>query len=99
MQVNYQQDRPAGYCQASITTATALSAMNGGTIPPTVTLTRIIVEGAAVRYRDDGTAPTATVGQPLAIGVELLYTGAPNKLQFIPQTGTAVVNASFYTDK
>lgn len=99
MQANYQQDRPSGYCQGSITVATTLAAVNGGAIPQGVTMTRIIVEGAAIRYRDDGVAPTASVGMPLAIGTELIYTGAPNKLQFIPQTGTAVINASFYSDK
>jgi len=49
-----------------------------------------------VRWRDDGTAPTATVGMPLAAGVTLQYDGDLTKIQFINNGGTAEVNISYY---
>lgn len=88
---------PCGYQQ--ITTLTASTAL---TIPTTIcaaglpTLAVIIAETQAVRYRDDGTAPTAAVGQPLAVGVELRYEGALSKIRFIEQTSAAKLNISYY---
>ncbi len=80
-----------GYEQlTSLTTATAL------TPPAGATLAVISVEGAAVRYRDDGTAPTATVGMPLAISQQFTYSGDFSKLEFIGQAAGAILNVSFY---
>jgi hypothetical protein len=56
----------------------------------------IVAEGAPVRWRDDGTAPTASVGMPLAIGVPLQYDGDLNKIQFIEQSASAKINISYY---
>jgi hypothetical protein len=56
----------------------------------------IIAEGAAVRWRDDGAAPTASVGMPLAVGVPLQYDGDLSKIRFIQQTATAKLNISYY---
>lgn len=53
-------------------------------------------EGAAVRYRDDGTNPTAAIGMPLAIGETLEYTGDLSKLKFIEQVATAKLNITYY---
>lgn len=57
----------------------------------------IVAEGAAVRWRDDNTAPTASVGMPLAIGVPLQYDGDLNKIKFIQQAGTGIINISYYS--
>lgn len=51
---------------------------------------------AAVRWRDDGVAPTASVGMPLAAGVTLQYDGDLSKIQFINSGGTAELNISYY---
>lgn len=51
---------------------------------------------AAVRWRDDGVAPTATVGMPLAAGVTLQYDGDLTRIQFIQNGGTAELNISYY---
>lgn len=56
----------------------------------------IVAEGAPVRWRDDGTAPTASVGMPLAIGVPLQYDGDLAKIRFIEQSASAKLNISYY---
>ena len=56
----------------------------------------ITVEGEAVRWRDDGTAPTNSQGQPLATGSLLNYQGNLNTIEFIAQQGTAIIDVSYY---
>ena len=51
---------------------------------------------AAVRWRDDGIAPTASIGMPLAAGVTLQYDGDLTRIQFIQNGGTAELNISYY---
>ena len=61
---------------------------------PTIAL--ITPETNGVRWRDDGTAPTSTVGMPLAVGVTLQYDGDLSKIRFIEQVGGGIVNISYY---
>lgn len=56
----------------------------------------ITPETQGVRWRDDGTAPTASVGMPLAAGVTLQYDGDLSKIKFIEQTASAKLNISYY---
>ena len=56
----------------------------------------IIAEAQAVRWRDDGIAPTASVGMPLAAGVALQYDGDLQKIRFIEQVAGASLNISYY---
>ena len=49
-----------------------------------------------VRWRDDGVAPSATVGMPLAAGVTLQYDGNLKGIKFINNGGTAELNISYY---
>jgi hypothetical protein len=82
----------------------SLSSATGLTVPTTTTgglsarpsIAMIIAETAAVRWRDDGVAPTATVGMPLAIGATLQYDGDIGAIQFIEQTAGAKLNVSYY---
>jgi hypothetical protein len=88
-----------GYQQITdLSAATALTiptlTPDGSYQKPTFAL--IIAEGAAVRWRDDGVSPTASVGMPLAIGVPLQYDGDLTKIRFIEQVGTAKLNISYY---
>jgi len=69
-------------------------APDGSNQKPTFAL--IISETQAVRWRDDGTSPTASVGMPLAAGVPLQYDGDLNKIKFIEQTAGAKLNISYY---
>lgn len=75
---------------------TSLSAATTLTVPAGATLALIIAETQAVRWRDDGTAPTSTVGMPLATGSALSYDGDLKAVQFIEQTASATLNISYY---
>jgi hypothetical protein len=57
----------------------------------------IIAEGAPVRWRDDGVAPTASVGMPIAVGVPLQYDGDLSKIRFIQQSASGILNISYYS--
>lgn len=88
-----------GYQQiTSLSSATGLTVpqtdLNGLACKPSLAL--ITAESQAVRWRDDNTAPTASVGMPLAAGATLQYDGDLTKIQFIEQTGSAKLNVSYY---
>ena len=75
---------------------TSLSASTALTVPAGATMALIVAETQAVRWRDDGTAPTASVGMPLATGTSLSYDGDLKAIRFIQQTASAVLNVSYY---
>ena len=81
-----------GYQQiTSLSSATAL------TIPAGCALAIVIPQTQAVRWRDDGTNPTGSVGYPLAVGQELYYDSASlPALKFIEQTASAAINVCYY---
>ena len=56
----------------------------------------IVAEGQAVRWRDDLTSPSSTVGMPLAVGIPLQYDGDLTNIQFIEQVAGAKLNISYY---
>lgn len=82
---------PLGYQQI-----TSLVSDASLTVPTGATVAFITPEVQAVRYRDDGTGPTATVGMPLAVGSQLVYSGNLAAIQFIAQTAGAILNISYY---
>jgi hypothetical protein len=87
---------PVGYCQlTSIDTAALVSTCSGG-IPAGASVVYLAAEAQAIRYRDDGTAPTATVGFPVAVNAPFLYIGTLGKLQVISQVAGAKLNLLFY---
>lgn len=67
---------------------------NGLSVKPTIAI--ITPEVAGVRWRDDGVAPTSTVGMPLAAGVTLQYDGDLSKIRFTQQSAGAIINVSYY---
>jgi hypothetical protein len=94
MQSDYIAERPLGYQQFAAGTIDAASAL---AIPEGCSLILIVAEAQAVRWRDDGTDPTATIGQPLAVGVEMRYTSrSPTRLKFIAQVAGAILNVTYY---
>lgn len=83
---------------------TSLSSAASLTVPSTdvqglackPSIAMITPETQGVRWRDDGVAPTASVGMPLAAGTTLQYDGDLTKIQFIEQTASAKLNISYY---
>lgn len=72
---------------------TGLSSAQGVTVPSGANYALIRCESQNVRWRDDGTNPTASVGYPLNVGEELLYDSQDiANLKFIEQTASAKVN-------
>jgi len=87
---------PFGYQQiTSLSSATALTIPAPTNAVP-ATLALIQAETQDVRWRDDGTNPTASVGMVLAAGETLPYTGDLSKLKFIETTASAKLNISYY---
>lgn len=75
---------------------TSLSASTALTVPSGATMALIVSEAQPVRWRDDGVAPTSTVGMPVAIGESLNYDGDLARIRFIQQAASATLNISYY---
>ena len=83
---------PWGYVQM-----TGLSAAASLTsIPEQANYAILIAETQSIRWRDDTTAPTATVGMLLPVNTPLTYAGDLTALQVIETTTGAVLNVSYY---
>ena len=84
---------------------TSLGSSTGLTVPTTTrnglrtvpTFALIIAETQGVRWRDDQTAPTASVGMPLPVGIPLQYDGDLTNIRFIEQVAGAKLNISYYS--
>ena len=83
----------AGASQFGLSTDSAATAL---TVPSGTAYAHICVEGQAVRYRDDGVAPTATVGMPIAAGACIDYVGPFAAIRFISQTSGATIDVAYY---
>ena len=81
-----------GYQQiTSLSSATAL------TVPAGTSVAVIQVQTQNVRWRDDGTDPTTTVGMLLLAGQTLEYFAADVAVvKFIEVTASAALNVSYY---
>ena len=76
---------------------TDLSSAIGLTVPAGTTRAVSVAETQPVRWRDDGTNPTASVGMPLAVAAVLSYDGDLKRIKFIQTTATATLNVSYYS--
>lgn len=93
MQAGFIAERARGYVQITgPVTATSLAPIPDGT-----SLVLIRAEGAGLRWRCDGVAPTAAIGYPLEVGEELeLTTAQLAAFLFIQRTPTAILNVNFF---
>lgn len=82
---------PGGYQQFTVATATSLP-----NIPVGAAEAFVVCESQTVRWRDDGTSPTASIGVPLTANTAFPYTGNLAAIQFIQTTATATCNVSYY---
>lgn len=81
-----------GYQQISLTAGTAVSL----TVPGLAYIAHIQAYDGALRYRDDGTAPTSSTGMSIASAGDIWYDGDLDAIQLISESGTIEVNVLFY---
>lgn len=82
---------PKGYQQI-----TDLASAASLTVPTGATVALIQAETQSIRWRDDGTSPTTTVGMVLAAGESVFYTGNLATFKAIEVTASAKLNVSYY---
>ena len=82
---------PLGYQQV-----TSLSSAAGLTVPAGAVVAVLNAEGQAIRWRDDGTNPTASVGMMIQVDDYFIYTGSLSAVKFIEETASAKLNISYY---
>lgn len=82
---------PLGYEQI----ADASSSV-GLTVPSGADFALIQAVSQAIRWRDDGTSPTATVGMHLAAGDTLRYDGDLSAFEVIEEASAAEMNVTYY---
>lgn len=76
---------------------TSLAASTALTVPNNATLAVIRAETQSVRWRDDGTAPTAAIGMLLGVSPdELRYDGDLKAIRFIETAASAKLNIAYY---
>jgi hypothetical protein len=99
VQINQSIDA-LGYGQlTSLGSAVLLSTVTGG-IPAGTQTVVLQAEAQNVRYRDDGTNPSATVGMILVSNTMYEFTIAQfARMAVIEATATAKLNISFYGNK
>ena len=89
-----------GYEQlTSITSATGITSSLYQNADGVQRARRVLLQAETqdVRWRDDGTDPTASVGMILtAGGAPILYEGELDKIRFIQATAGAVLNVTVY---
>jgi hypothetical protein len=85
--------RGVGYQQITLGAAVKALTLPPGADAPTYAL--IEPETQAVRWRDDGTDPTALIGQPLAVGESLQYNADLSAIRFFEQVSGAVLNGTY----
>lgn len=85
------QQFPLGYQQITDVTLSVLL------IPPAGACFAVIqAEGAPVRWRDDGVAPTAAIGMRLPQNSELRLDAILTNVRFIQEAAGAKLNISYY---
>ena len=91
--LGYAQFAAGGVDASTLVSTATFGGQPGAGIPPGTTHILIQPAAQAIRFRDDGTAPTTTVGYPIAVGTEFIYAGsAMSQLRLISQAAGAVVN-------
>lgn len=82
---------PLGYQQI-----TATGSAVGLTPPAGARMAVVDVEAQNIRWRDDGTNPTTTVGMRILSDNEFVYTGNLSAINFIAETAGSILNVSYY---
>ena len=85
----------AQYAPAGFQRITVLTSSTALTVPATSKLALIQAETQNVRWRDDGTPPTAAIGMLLETGQILVYNGDLAAIRFIETTASASLNITY----
>lgn len=94
-----------GFCQITSAVSAvplATSSCSTGSVPNGASIMEICVETSGIRYRDDGVAPTTSVGIPVvpaSSSIPNCYAYAIknlSKVQFIAISGSIIIDISFY---
>lgn len=88
--------KPSGLTAKGYQQITSLSSAATLTVPAGATCAIIQAETKDVRWRDDGTSPTSSVGMVLTAGAEVFYTGALAAFAAIETAASAKLNISYY---
>lgn len=101
LQLGYQQKKGGPYFYKPLgsqqITAGTLASSQTLTAPAGATFCAISVDTANVRWRDDGTAPTASTGMRKIFGTDpFWYYGDLNAIAFILESGSPVLNIAYY---
>ena len=83
--------QPLGYQQL-----TGISSSTPLTVPSGAMACLIQAEAQDIRWRDDGVAPTASIGMKLTAGGDFYYTGDLSAVRVIQTTAGSIVNVSYY---
>ena len=76
---------------------TGLSASKGlQSVPDGAVVALFQVDTQNVRWRDDGNAPTSSVGMQLKSEAQMTYNGDLDAIRFIEEAASGVVNVSYY---
>lgn len=82
---------PVGYQQI-----TSIDTAQGITVPQGAKIVLVQAESQTVRWRDDGTSPTASVGTRLLVNTDMLYIGDLTTIKFIGEAAGAKLNLTYY---
>lgn len=82
---------PIGYEQIN-----DLSSAQALTVPAGADIALIQARDQAVRWRDDGTNPTALIGMVIGDGLDIFYTGDLDAIRFFEVSAGAELNVSYY---
>lgn len=94
------RSKPLAYCQITGLNVKKSLVADSGLSPPIPLGARYALlqaESKSIRWRDDTTDPTATVGMRLiADGEPFLYDGDLSAIEFIEESASAKLNVAFY---
>lgn len=88
---------PLAYSQITVTSAAAVG-LNVPTSASTARVAQFCLDANTLRYRDDGTAPTTTIGMPVVQSLTpcFPYSGNLTAIQFIATVTSVTLNVSYY---
>jgi len=87
---------PASLTALGYQQITDLSSAAALTVPSGATVAVIQAEAQSIRWRDDGTDPTTSVGMPVAAGETIFFTGSLSGFSAIEVAASAKLNISYY---